>query len=84
MAEFTLDDLIAVLKEAAGADEGVALDDILDVPFADLGYDSLALFNTLNTIERERGITLPDETVVEATTPRMLLDAVNLGLATAG
>ncbi|MBV6695864.1 acyl carrier protein [Kitasatospora aureofaciens] len=83
MAEFTLDDLIAVLKEAAGADEGVDLDDILDVPFTDLGYDSLALFNTVNTIERDRGIALPDETVVEATTPRLLLDAVNRGLAKA-
>ncbi|MFI9275846.1 acyl carrier protein [Kitasatospora sp. NPDC052896] len=84
MAEFTLDDLITVLREAAGADEGVDFDDILDVPFEDLGYDSLALFNTVNTIERERGIALPDETVVKATTPRMLLDAVNLRLIQAG
>ncbi|MEV6974437.1 acyl carrier protein [Kitasatospora sp. NPDC093806] len=83
MAEFTLDELVAVLKEAAGVDGGVDLDGILDVPFADLGYDSLALFNTVNTIERDRGIVLPDETVVEATTPRLLLEAVNLGPAKA-
>ncbi|MFF2044103.1 acyl carrier protein [Kitasatospora sp. NPDC048239] len=84
MAEFTLDDLISALREAAGSDEGVDLDDILDVPFEALGYDSLALFNTVNMIERDRGVALPDDVVVEATTPRQLLDAVNLGLAKAG
>ncbi|MFE4517224.1 phosphopantetheine-binding protein [Kitasatospora sp. NPDC056783] len=84
MAAFTLDDLIAVLEEAAGADEELDRADILDVPFADLGYDSLALFNTLNTIERDHGIVLPDETVVDAETPRQLLEAVNLGLAKVG
>ncbi|MFD0403130.1 acyl carrier protein [Kitasatospora sp. NPDC059811] len=84
MAEFTLDDLITTLREAAGVDEGVDLDDVLDVPFEALGYDSLALFNTVNMIERDRSIALPDDVVVEARTPRQLLAAVNLSLTQVG
>ncbi|SDW70065.1 act minimal PKS acyl carrier protein [Amycolatopsis xylanica] len=81
MAEFTLEALIAALREAAGEDEAGGLGgDILDTDFDELGYDSLALFNTVGKIERELGISLPDETVGEATTPRLLLRSVNENL----
>ncbi|WP_409491263.1 acyl carrier protein [Amycolatopsis sp. cmx-11-12] len=76
-----LRELTSILRESAGEEEGVDLDgDILDTPFEELGYDSLALFNTVGRIEREMGIALPDDVVAEATTPRFLLDRVNTAL----
>jgi len=83
LPEFTITDLRSVLRAAAGEEDGIDLDaDILDVPFDDLGYDSLALLETGGRIERERGIELPDSTVTEARTPRALLAAVNERLGT--
>lgn len=82
--QFTDADLKRILIEGAGADDGVDLDgDILDVPFDDLGYESLALLETSGRIEREYGITLDDTTVTDATTPRVLIEVVNTHLATA-
>lgn len=76
----TLDDLKRILREGAGADEGVDLDgDILDLEFADLGYDSLALMETAARITREYGIALDDDAALAATTPRSLLTVVNGG-----
>lgn len=77
-AKFTIDELRAVLRAAAGEEESVVGEtDILDVPFTDLGYDSLALLEAGSRIERERGIKLGDSTITEAQTPRALLEAVN-------
>jgi act minimal PKS acyl carrier protein len=81
---FTLDDLRRILREAAGADEGVDLDgDILGTEFEALGYESLALLETGGRIEREYGITLDDDTLAEARTPGQLVDAVNNHLTAA-
>ncbi|WP_367322390.1 acyl carrier protein [Streptomyces sp. HUAS ZL42] len=84
MAEqaFTLDDLRRILIEAAGADDSYNLDgDILDTDFEELGYESLALLETGGRIEREYGISLDEEVLSIANTPRLLIDAVNSGLA---
>jgi act minimal PKS acyl carrier protein len=83
MAEFTITDLASLLRQCAGEDESIDLDgqDILDMTFEDLGYDSLALHNTVNRIEREQAFRLSDEVVVEAKTPRALLDEINERLA---
>jgi minimal PKS acyl carrier protein len=84
MAELTIDRLVTLLRECAGEDESIDLSgDIMDTSFDDLGYDSLALFNTVNRIEREHGIQLRDETVAEAETPRLLLKEINELLADA-
>jgi act minimal PKS acyl carrier protein len=81
---FTIDDLRQVLRAAAGEGDGVSLDsDILDVSFADLGYDSLALLETGGRIERERGIELADSTITDAETPRALITCVNEQLGAA-
>ncbi|GGN33533.1 acyl carrier protein [Streptomyces fuscichromogenes] len=78
MAEMTLHQLTRLLRECAGEEEGVDLEgDVLDTPFTDLGYDSLAVLQAAGLIEREFGISLPDETIAEATTPRLLLAFVN-------
>jgi minimal PKS acyl carrier protein len=77
MREFTLDDLKRIVREGAGED-GTTLDgDLMDVPFADLGYDSLAMLETVGRIAREFGTALPDDLAVEARTPRVMLNMVN-------
>jgi act minimal PKS acyl carrier protein len=81
---FTLDDLIEILLEGAGAEEGVDLNaGILDTGFDELGYESLALLETGLRIERRYGITVGDDVIVDVKTPRELIDAVNDCLAVA-
>ncbi|RBQ20796.1 actinorhodin polyketide synthase [Spongiactinospora rosea] len=81
MREMTVETLVRLLRESAGEDEGVRLDgDILDVTFESLGYDSLALFNTVGAIEREYDLEIPEETAGGAKTPADLLNVVNQAL----
>ncbi|MET8676813.1 acyl carrier protein [Streptomyces sp. NPDC004647] len=81
--EFTLDDLLRILVEAAGADESVNLEvDILDTDFESLNYESLALLETGGRIEREYGITLEDDALSIEHTPRKLIELVNAHLNT--
>jgi act minimal PKS acyl carrier protein len=78
--EVTIEDLKRILRESAGADKNVDLDDeILDIDFDALGYDSLALLETAARITREYGVTLDDEAVTSARTPRRFLGVVNGG-----
>lgn len=82
---FTIDGLIDKLRECAGEDETADLNtDIIDVTFDELGYDSLALLNTVGAIEREKSIKLGDEVVEKAATPRDLLDLINERITAAG
>ncbi|MFE3140640.1 acyl carrier protein [Streptomyces scopuliridis] len=85
MTDFTLNELTELLRTCSGdPEEGVDLgtESVLDTPFLELGYDSLALLQVTNVINRERGIGLSDDAVAEAETPRMLLAVVNSVLAT--
>ncbi|HEV2780500.1 MAG TPA: acyl carrier protein [Actinophytocola sp.] len=73
-----LGDLRRILRACAGAEQGVDLDgDILDVTFDDLGYDSLAVMETASMITREYGVAIDEDALLEATTPRLLIDLVN-------
>lgn len=73
-----LKELTTLLRECAGVGEGIDLDgDVLDVPFDDLGYDSLAILQVTGVIERDYKIQLSDDTVAEASTPRVLLEFIN-------
>ncbi|WP_199442837.1 acyl carrier protein [Umezawaea beigongshangensis] len=82
MRTMTIDDLRTILVSCAGEEESAdPRADISDVPFDDLGYDSLALMETGARIERDFGISLPDEVVAELRTPRALLDLINENLA---
>jgi act minimal PKS acyl carrier protein len=77
-----LTDLTALLRECAGEEEGVDLDgDILDVPFGELGYDSLAVLQTTGRIERDFEVLLDEEAVDEAETPRAYLELINRALS---
>ncbi|MET7959570.1 acyl carrier protein [Micromonospora zamorensis] len=84
MTDITLDDLRRVMAACAGADESVDLDgDIIDVPFEDLGYDSLAVMETAAILERDYKVTIPDEKIAGLPTPRAMLDEIRHSLATA-
>ena len=82
MATLTLDDLRRILVSCAGENDDLDLNgDILDSPFQDLGYDSLALMETVARIQREYGIDVSDDDMAEVETPRALLEIVNGTLA---
>ncbi len=82
MSALTLDDLKAVMLEAAGADETVDLDgDISDITFTELGYDSLALLETAAIVGRRHGIELTDDLLEGVETPGALLAEINSVLA---
>lgn len=84
MDAFTMDDLVRVMRAAAGEDESASLEgDISETSFVDLGYDSLAVIETTSRIEREFGLTIPEEEMAEIDTPGQLVDFVNNRLATA-
>ncbi|MGW0707279.1 acyl carrier protein [Streptomyces sp. NPDC002643] len=82
LTALSIDDFTRILRESAGEDEAVDLSgDIADVPFTDLGYDSLALLEVAGRITREYGVALPDETLDGAETPRVFVDLVNSALS---
>jgi len=82
MSEFVFDDLVRVMRVCAGETEGIDLDgDITDIPFDELGYDSLALLEVFNRIKHEYGAEIPEEMVADLKTPRMAVDAVHGALA---
>ncbi|MEU9731517.1 acyl carrier protein [Streptomyces sp. NPDC048002] len=82
--ELTLDDLTGLLRECAGEDETVNLDgDVLDKPFVELGYDSLAVLQTTGRIEREHGLSIDEDAVADAETPRAYLAVVNAAFSAA-
>lgn len=84
MTELTLDELRQIMTEAAGDDEAVDLaQDILDVPFADLGFDSLAMLETVTLVKRRTGVAIGDDELDEVRTPRLLLEKVNTTAARA-
>ena len=87
MDTMTLEDLLRILTECAGAADGVADGtggtNLADTTFEDLGYDSLALIETAARIAQDYGVEVPDEDLTELETPRALLDLVNRGLAQA-
>lgn len=71
-------DLQRILRACAGSDGDVDLaGPILDESFDELGYDSIALLETAGRITREYGVTIDDDALAEATTPRRLIELVN-------
>ena len=76
--QLTIEDLRKIMRECAGEDDSVSLEgDILDTPFMDLGYDSLALLETAALIKRQYGVTVSDDDLHGIDTPRAFLEKVN-------
>ncbi|MFD4789876.1 phosphopantetheine-binding protein [Streptomyces sp. NPDC058459] len=83
MEPLDIKDLVTLLRTNAG-DSSYDLDgDVLDVPFAELNYDSLALLQVTGAIERDYGVALDEEALEEAETPGRYLEVVNRVLADA-
>jgi len=76
MAEFTVEDLRRLMRSGVGEDRDIGADS-LDVPFAELGYDSLAILDLSSRIGLDRGIRVPDDAVQRMTTPREAVNYVN-------
>jgi len=79
MATFTQADLVDCIRRAAGEDDALDLDgDIGETTFADLGYDSVAMVEVALLVERELGISLPeDDRTGKGGTPKEFVDVVN-------
>jgi act minimal PKS acyl carrier protein len=82
MPTFTLDDLRAIMRRAAGAEDASRLDDdSADTPFADLGYDSLAVLDVAARIQEDFRVRLSDDIVDRFVTPGDAVKVVNELLA---
>jgi len=81
MTEFSLDDLRRILRAGAG-DSGTLDGDIADVPFSDLGYDSLAVLELSSRVARAYHVSIPDDAVLEMRTPGAAVAYINDRLAT--
>ncbi|MEX3106051.1 actinorhodin polyketide synthase [Streptomyces sp. V2] len=81
---FSIDDLKRILLDGAGEPEGPGVEAAtVDLGFQELGYDSLAVLETCTRIEREFGVSLDEEVLGDAGTPRALVDIVNNHLSVA-
>ncbi|WP_326645672.1 acyl carrier protein [Streptosporangium sp. NBC_01755] len=78
MKDFDLDDLRELMRLSAGVDEDIDIEgDIVDTTFTNMNYDSLAVLELASRIERDWGVTVPDEVAAGLKTPREVLDHVN-------
>ncbi|UAK35133.1 MULTISPECIES: acyl carrier protein [Nocardia] len=77
----TITELRRILVDCAGGEDLAELaGDIAAVEFEELGYDSLALIETAARIQRDFGVTIPEEQLIEVKTPQELVDIVNTEL----
>jgi minimal PKS acyl carrier protein len=83
MMEFTLDDVMRLLRECGGDAQDTLERDMADTSFEDLGYDSLAVLELTARIEQEFAVVIPDDAVSKMATPQAAIDYVNARLATA-
>ena len=84
MREFTLRELQDIMRECAGEDESAQpLEEAPDEPFADLGYDSIALLETRSRIKRDYGVELSEDDFADITSPRELVEFINTAAAAA-
>ena len=71
----TITELRQILVECAGGDD--IAEDIAGLDFEQLGYDSLALIETASRIQRDFGVLIPEEQLIDVKTPQELVDIVN-------
>ncbi|GAA1859013.1 acyl carrier protein [Asanoa iriomotensis] len=84
MDKINLDDVRRLLRECAGVDDAVDLDDdIAHREFTDLGYDSLAVLEVTARIQQEYGVKVPEDDAHLLTTPIKLVEFVNTRAVTA-
>lgn len=76
---FTITDLQAVVNACAGTEEASELKS--DVDFADLGLDSLAVYEIVSALQERLGIRIADDDIDSMTTPGHVVAYVNGRLA---
>ncbi|WP_175772856.1 phosphopantetheine-binding protein [Paraburkholderia phenazinium] len=84
MATFELENLLALLRNSEERDESVAVEvnaSHADQDFAEIGFDSLALFNIVAEVEREYSIQVGYDDLMSARTPNQLLSLIQRRLA---
>jgi act minimal PKS acyl carrier protein len=65
------------LRESAGVEVSTWRgDEILDVPFEELGCDSLAVLEMVTRVQNKTGVVITEDDVPDLTTPRTLLEYV--------
>ncbi|MFG1944082.1 acyl carrier protein [Nonomuraea sp. NPDC048826] len=77
MAQLSLEELKQTMRQVAGDDDVELADDFETATFEELGFDSLAVFETVHRVERTCGRKLPEEELAEVTTPKEFLEFVN-------
>jgi act minimal PKS acyl carrier protein len=78
MAQFSPEELKQIMRQVAGDDDDIELtDDFETTTFEELGFDSLAVFETVHRVERVCGRKLPESELAEITTPKEFLGFVN-------
>jgi act minimal PKS acyl carrier protein len=83
MNSLALEDLRVIMRSCIGDEPSPHLDgDILDKTFVDLHIDSLAVLEVAARLQDTYRIAVPDEAVEKMTTPRGVIEYVNLRLAT--
>ncbi len=74
----TMAEFIEVIRACAGDPDDYDLDgDILDLPFGDLGYDSIALLEVSARLKHVHGIELGENDFTGLISPRAALDLIN-------
>ncbi|GAA3292513.1 acyl carrier protein [Dactylosporangium vinaceum] len=75
---FDIADLQQVVASCVGVtDVGVISVETLDESFADLGVDSLARYEVATRLQDTLTVTISDDDIERATTPRLMLALVN-------
>ncbi|MEV4206356.1 acyl carrier protein [Nocardia salmonicida] len=78
MAPITESDILQALISAAGDPETDLPDGgLLDTTFEELGYDSLALIESVSRLEKRFAVKIADQTVMDCRTFREMVERVN-------
>ncbi|GAB3440663.1 acyl carrier protein [Actinophytocola sediminis] len=78
MSPFTVAELGDTIATCLGTDSGTAItESTVDVSFAELGYDSLAVYELMTRLQDDVGIEVSDDDIDTLTTPRLVIEFVN-------
>jgi act minimal PKS acyl carrier protein len=78
MAGFTLTEFRGIVAQCfEGADAEVLDENVLGTEFADLGYDSIVVYEIAVRIQDDFGVAIPDEALDDLKTPGAFIDYVS-------
>jgi act minimal PKS acyl carrier protein len=78
MTEFGITELRGVVEACVGRHDATRLDDAaLDTEFADIGLDSLVVFELATRLQDDQHVRISDDDLAQVRTPRNLIDLVN-------